>query len=304
MGSGLVISVIVSFLLGAVWLNYLLKIESFEPEGRKITLLNFVAGCFTPLLLEPLVGLTPFIKDISQNNLFYYAMFRVAAIEELVKILPFIFFLAFTNRVNESIDFIKYPAVAAVGFATIENVLYAMHYGADVLNIRGLLCISGHLIYSSMIGYSVWFSISFGFPIRVFIILGGFVSAVVFHGLYDYFLFSAASYFSFLSILSVVIMGVAAHLFKNMLYDVIPHSAFYRSSKLGAVVNSSGGLFLNLIGVYFFIGFYKVIFVNFGEGIDFLISNFTLMMLGTFILFSLLSLKSEKIFQKRKALGN
>jgi RsiW-degrading membrane proteinase PrsW (M82 family) len=301
-GSGIFISIIVAFLLGGVWVRFLYQIDSFEPEDKKITLLNFVAGCCTPLLIEPVIGLSPFVSDISRNELFYYALIRVAAIEEFVKILPFFLFLSFSKQVNESVDYVKYPAVAGVGFATVENVLYSLNYGVDILNIRGLLCVSGHLIYSSMIGYAVWRSLSYDLAIRPLIMLLGFGAAVVFHGFYDYFLFLAeATRVGVISIMSIGVMAMAAKAFQVMMHHVVRNSAFFQPHLLQKIQDSAFSLFLGLMGIYFFIGFYKIMFYGFDVGFQFLFDNFILIMAGTSIVTSLLYLDSKKIIIGRKS---
>jgi RsiW-degrading membrane proteinase PrsW (M82 family) len=53
---------------------------------------------------------------------------------------------------NEPMDGIQYAVAAAIGFATLENIGYALAYGPGVLFVRGPWCTLGHILFSSIWG--------------------------------------------------------------------------------------------------------------------------------------------------------
>jgi RsiW-degrading membrane proteinase PrsW (M82 family) len=254
----ILLSILGSLLLGLVWLKFFRKIDSFEPESWKATFLCLFLGAVSPLFIEPIVGLTPFLRNMNGEGtgtgLLRFALFRVAAIEELVKLLPFLLVLTTTKWVNESVDYIKYPALSALGFATVENMLYANSYGVDVLHIRGLLCVSGHIFYTALPGYFLWLARKEKPAIRAFYFLFGYGTGLVSHGFYDYFLFEEENSGSFLGIFSVLLAVGFMYIFKRMLIHTIRNSEFYRAEILKVIYSSAYTLFWGLVGIFIFIG--------------------------------------------------
>ena len=59
------------------------------------------------------------------NDLFY-CVFGIGLIEETVKIIPFLLMLKFSRQINESIDYVIYASVSALGFAFMENLIYCL----------------------------------------------------------------------------------------------------------------------------------------------------------------------------------
>jgi len=53
---------------------------------------------------------------------------------------------------NEPMDGIQYAAAVAIGFATMENIGYALSYGPGILYFRGPWCTLGHILFSAIWG--------------------------------------------------------------------------------------------------------------------------------------------------------
>jgi len=111
----------------------------------------------------------------------------VAIAEESVKYLALR--LAYSHpRFTRVIDGMVYGAVAALGFACLENVVYVMGYGPVVAIPRAFLAVPGHALFGAVMGYGV------GLACRdprksVWYHLAGFGGAVALHGTYDYVIF-------------------------------------------------------------------------------------------------------------------
>jgi RsiW-degrading membrane proteinase PrsW (M82 family) len=256
----LLLSIFGSLLLGGVWLRFFRRIDSFEPESWKATFTCLFLGAVSPLFIEAVVGLSPFLGSLSNDKpgvpLLQFAIFRVALVEELVKAVPFLTILLFTRWINESVDYIKYPALSAMGFATVENILYAAQYGIDVLQIRGILCVSGHIFYSALAGYFLWLgSARGGMLLAVPALLLGFGLGVLSHGVYDYFLFeNDFAENSGIGLVSVVLCGCFMYAFNKMLLVSLRESQFFSPLVLRTVYGAGMGLFLGLALIFGFIG--------------------------------------------------
>jgi len=293
----MVLSIIGSLLLGLVWLKFFRKIDSFEPESWKATFICLFLGAISPLFIEPFVGLSPFLKSLSQKStgadLLQFALFKVAAVEELVKLIPFLMALAFTPWVNESVDYIKYPALSALGFATVENIIYATNYGVDVLHIRGLLCVSGHIFYTALPGYFLWLGRTQPTFIKGIYLVFGYLLGLLCHGFYDYFLFEKSAD-GLLGILSVMLCVGFMYVFKRMLLKTIRESEFFHPPVLKEIIKAGVILFWGLISIFVFIGF--ALSINQGTisaGLDYWVSSGIQALIGTITITSLLALDQK-----------
>ena len=128
----------------------------------------------------------------SALDYFVDEFFTAGAVEELSKF--FIFFLM-TRRLNSIIepkDGVLQACTIALGFATVENFLYGLNYGAGTTLYRSLMCTSGHMVYSFL--WSSVYSLvvvttrrgqrkGYAFPMMM-----GMLPAALLHGLYNFFL--------------------------------------------------------------------------------------------------------------------
>jgi RsiW-degrading membrane proteinase PrsW (M82 family) len=109
--------------------------------------------------------------------------------EELAKFLAVRLFVYRNKEFNEPLDGIIYAAAAALGFASLENVLYVIdwhtgHVQWGALGIRSLFALPGHVIFSTTWGYALGrkkFDVSY----RVWPMV---LLAALLHGLYDFLL--------------------------------------------------------------------------------------------------------------------
>jgi RsiW-degrading membrane proteinase PrsW (M82 family) len=299
-------SVGVALLLGLVWLRFFRQIDIFEPEGWKPTVFCLGLGAISPLLVAPIVGLSPFLRSLSEESsgteLFQFALLRVAAVEEFVKLIPFLLALRFRGWVNESLDYLKYPALSAIGFASIENIMYAGIYGVNVLHIRGLLCISGHIFYAVLPGYFLWKSLKFSPWIRILFVFTGYAFGVFAHGLYDYFLFER---FADLEWFSILLCAGCMWIMKRLLIEAVGKSHFFRESGLDEIFNSGWILFKGLLGIYILVGLIRYYQNGLPAAFHFFQQNFFYGIVGTTVLVFLLAIDEKdrkhllSLFQRR-----
>lgn len=134
-----------------------------------------------------------------------YSAFIVAGITEEFFKREVVLRFAFRSReFNEKLDGIVYAAYAALGFATIENVMYVVfRYTANpyVGIYRGILSVPGHLLFAVTMGYYLSlakFSNS-GEEYEYYLKKSLRVPAIL-HGIFDFILMSEVSFLLYLFI--------------------------------------------------------------------------------------------------------
>ena len=58
-----------------------------------------------------------------------------------------------TKEFDELMDGIVYGAVASLGFATLENIMYCIDGGLSVVAIRALTAVPAHASFGAIMGY-------------------------------------------------------------------------------------------------------------------------------------------------------
>jgi RsiW-degrading membrane proteinase PrsW (M82 family) len=111
--------------------------------------------------------------------------FLVAAlVEESLKLLVLKRYSFRKISFNEPMDGIQYGVASALGFATLENILYIAEGGLGVAVMRGLLSVPGHASWGALLGFYAGKGSLEGRPVRGS--LAGLTAAVLLHGLYDF----------------------------------------------------------------------------------------------------------------------
>jgi RsiW-degrading membrane proteinase PrsW (M82 family) len=165
-----------------------------EPFGRlaKTFLLGALSlgpAALTSICLERLTGWRPSTPNLLDG--FLGALLIVGLVEEGAKFLVVRFYAYYQPEFDEPYDGIMYSVMAALGFATVENVLYVLTQGVGTGVMRGLLAVPVHAFDGVLMGYFIgigkfqktlgrgyWYS---GF---------GFALAVLAHAVYDFIVFS------------------------------------------------------------------------------------------------------------------
>ncbi len=172
------IGLVVCALLPAIaLLIYIFKKDRAEKEPVGLILLLFFAGvlitwptAFVEDFLDPLidnifVGLWHSDGDMiyldtipAYIHSFLEAFFGVALIEEGFKFLA-LFLLTHKNKnFNSLFDGMIYAVAVSLGFAALENILYAFSFGWSVVFNRMILSVPAHMFFGVLMGYfySFW----------------------------------------------------------------------------------------------------------------------------------------------------
>ena len=167
------------------------------PEPSKMLWKTFIAGLLIvfPVLMvalptdyliqsSPLVN-SPFVLSFSM------AFLTAAIPEEFFKFMILTMFCARSKHFDEPMDGIVYAAVASLGFATLENVLYVLDGGLSLAIARGLSAVPAHASFGIIMGsFYAHFHFSEAKPsIPRLLLSPAFIVPVILHGFYNFFIF-------------------------------------------------------------------------------------------------------------------
>lgn len=190
---------------------YIYHLDKYEKEPGWPLLICFALGM---LITLPALKIEEWAEhhgfDYNGNMLLtlVFAFVAVALTEEVLK---FIVLLAFPFRqsfFNEPMDGIIYSVMIGMGFATLENILYALDFGWGTTIMRAFTAVPAHGIFAVMMGYYVGLA-KFNQKNRVKLILIGLGLAVAIHGTYDFFILQEA--YEWLMLLAVVTLIISIY---------------------------------------------------------------------------------------------
>jgi RsiW-degrading membrane proteinase PrsW (M82 family) len=207
-----------SFVPGLMWLVYFLRSRRCTnlAHGALFFMVGIVAGPLA-LLLFNAVELSPFYAQIAvpgevdEATKFTFALFVVGPVEELVKFgAALIVIRTLRLSIPTMTTALAWSTAVALGFATVENWYYMVEID-EVVWHRALTLPFNHVLFSSFWGVGLFRdSQSEG---RQWIILT-LILAFVYHGLYDYILFSEVIHPAFVLPIVLVLYGWLASVFR------------------------------------------------------------------------------------------
>lgn len=180
--------VLVSVAPGLFWLWFFLRYDKFRPAPRRLVAITFGLGCLSTapaLVLNSLfVSDSIFEESAPLVSVAFTMLAVVGPVEELSKFAA-VRVGAFRSRYfDEPLDGLVYAAAAALGFATVENLLYVYQFGPAVMIGRAPLSTLAHVIFASFWGYGLARHLRSGRR-RTPVILVGLVVAALVHALFN-----------------------------------------------------------------------------------------------------------------------
>lgn len=167
-----------------IWLYFLLKEDSRNPEPRAIIALAFVAGmAAVPLAI-------PFEQYANSHLVGNLSVFTAwATIEEVLKYIMAASFILWRRAVDEAPDYVIYMLTVALGFAAAENMLFLLaplsngHFADGIFtgDLRFLGSTLVHVISSAAIGFAFAFSAASHPAKRVAAAAAGLILAITLH---------------------------------------------------------------------------------------------------------------------------
>lgn len=221
----------------AIWLVILRQYDRIEPEAiRHLLLVGFFGGFISVAaaavineLGRVLLGIGPDIFEnalfVDAGRLFVFCLF-IGLAEELCKATATVSTTRFLGDLNEPIDAMIYAMTVALGFASFENVLYAVRFGNEVLVARFLWPVPAHMAYAAIWGYGLA-KARFVYPnrSRALVMAPAVVMAALFHATANFLLFLQQTFTAVVSLLALAALAVLAHV---RLRQLVAESPFLR----------------------------------------------------------------------------
>jgi RsiW-degrading membrane proteinase PrsW (M82 family) len=192
---------------GLLWLWYFYRLDRYEPEPLRLIFKAFLGGI---LLVIPAGILEHFwrpqmlvaLRDGDWGTFLVMAFLGVALVEEGLKS-GFLWWLIGRNReLDEPVDGVIYGVTLGLGFASLENFLWASMFGFGVAAMRAVVTTLAHASFSGWMGYYLA-RYKLETPQRAVFLGLGFLIAWATHGAYDFLLFARTSLSSILAFLLV-----------------------------------------------------------------------------------------------------
>lgn len=159
---------------GIFWLWFFWRKDTYEREPA-----SYIAKTFFIGMLSVIPAFLLEVVFVSGEG--FTDMMTVGVIEELCKFMSVYLYIYRRAEFDEVMDGIVYSAASALGFATLENVLYTFTFGPGVMVVRAFLSTLGHVFFAAFWGYALGVKKITGKGT----ILGGLILAMVAHGIYD-----------------------------------------------------------------------------------------------------------------------
>lgn len=149
------------------------------------------------IILLPVLFIELIIDSIIKESIaniylssFLTSFIVAASCEEIAKYLIIKKFIYYNDNFNTIMDGIIYTISVSLGFATLENLIYIFNYGLNIGYIRAFTAIPLHVFASGIMGYYIGRAKSENNLKQTnFLLKKGLLTAVIIHGLYNFFIF-------------------------------------------------------------------------------------------------------------------
>ena len=151
--------VLAAFAPGLFWLWFFLRKDAHGPAPRRLIAVTFALGCLAIIpagLVEyVLLGESFLAEGAGLGGVAVGMLLVVGPIEELSKFAVVRLKAYRSLYFDEPMDGLVYAAAASLGFASLENVLYVVDFGPEVMIVRAPVSTVAHLVFGSIWGYAL-----------------------------------------------------------------------------------------------------------------------------------------------------
>jgi RsiW-degrading membrane proteinase PrsW (M82 family) len=219
--------ILLAILPGVIFSLFIVIQDRFEREPVWMLIKVFIIGMIAtlPTIIVELLG-----QSLNMFSGIWGQLFEAVVIigfsEEFFKRLVVLKFAYNNPAFNEKLDGIVYCGIAALGFATLENIFYVISYSAyspDIWITRGLLSVPVHMLLGITMGYYLSLSKFCPHPSRCrsYYSKSLYIPALL-HGIFDFILMSK------LPLLSLALIPFVAYLW---ITSLIKLRRYYKESK-------------------------------------------------------------------------
>lgn len=185
---------ILAFAPGLFWLWFFVRGRSYRPKPRLLLALTFFLGMLSTIpaaILEfAFIG-----EDVDRPGADLAAvasamLFVVGPVEETSKFLAVRLGPYRSLYFDEPRDGLVYAAAARLGFASLENLVYILNFGPEVMLGRAPISTLAHVIFGSFWGYGLALQAQEGTRARWVWLAAGLAVAAGVHGLFNVLVFT------------------------------------------------------------------------------------------------------------------
>ena len=180
----------------AFWLWLIYKWDKYKPEPRWLIIRTFLFGMGIAIpvaIIETVLYPHSIQGDIPVTTAIYVSFVVAGMIEESGKFFVVRVSVYKSPHFEEPADGLVYSAAIALGFASLENIIYLVQFGWQIILMRGLLSNVAHVLFSSLWGYPLALT-KLGMMKHKYMTYLGLIAAIVSHGAFDFLFFSGSVY--------------------------------------------------------------------------------------------------------------
>ena len=190
----LVVAIIPVYAIGKYYYN---KDTIKEPNKllKKMFFSGFISGIIVIYISLVFLAIFPSLNDNNSLNIIYlllYCFLFISLIEELSKFIM-IYKTGYNNKeFDQAYDIVLYSVLVGLGFACFENFVYILTEELSLITIliRGITAVPAHACFQTFMGYYLYKSKKSNK--KRYIFLSIFIP-FLFHGLYDFIIFSGTN---------------------------------------------------------------------------------------------------------------
>ena len=189
-----ILLILLALLPGLAICYYIYRADKYEKEDQLPLFLSFFMGV---AITWPAIKLEEWISQFGLENTanigiaLAASFIGVALIEEVLKFLCLWAYPYQRPFFNEPFDGIVYTVMIGMGFATLENILYALRYGFGTTLLRVFTAVPAHAVFAVLMGYYIG-KAKFDAKNKWRLLFTGLGIAIGVHGIYDFFILQEA----------------------------------------------------------------------------------------------------------------
>lgn len=201
--------------IALIWFIY--ARNAYRPERKTLVAALFVAGAASAAIalvlnhmVEKYTSLWPGAPEMSHRVLFWIG--GIGLNEELAKLLVLLVLLYPRRDFTTAYQGFLGAATAALGFATVENLVYLERYGTFTLLVRSVLTVPAHALFAIPMGIALALAKHQGTAGGKYaLMVAGLATAALLHGLYDTLLSFGTQPLNLVAYGQVALMGLIAY---------------------------------------------------------------------------------------------
>ena len=208
----------------------IVKMDKYEQEPLGAIFYCYFLGMLATIpviFIQKWSGALYVFQEQSAALTFIASFAVVASSEELAKGLTTLLGAYPRRFFNEPVDGIVYSVLVGMGFATVENIIYATHFGMETTIVRAFTAVPAHLVFAIIQGYYLGLA-KFHPGRRMDLLLRGLGISIFFHGLYDFLILQEMS--EWLSLLGSVSVYLCLYYCGPLIREHLDNSPFRNSA--------------------------------------------------------------------------